>query len=341
MTDIWTQTKATAEGRWEQYLEGKLGMDLHEGKPGTCPVCGGEDRFQFHDNRGGGNWYCRGEKINGSRTPHYGDGIALATEYLNKHSGETYSPRDIASDVLHYFKEAIKEDPQAFQKAEQMKAKAKAKRTEAEQETFERIAGLRTEAKASLKGAEAFQLTSHPYFRGKRLEQTYLCAGEDVSTAVAPAFTGHRGNPRCIVVDYVDLTTDEICGVETIAPDGTKRTTGRKGAHLLPYYGNATEALVVEGFATGVALNSIIREDIGLASRYRVVVAGGCGMAPKIAEQMNNRGVPAYVIYEDDGQGTPEGELAFPVHNGGNDCADWLHHEPTVKQFIDILTSKD
>ena len=325
---IFKQAKHVAEGRWEEYLEGKLGLELNDGKATECPLCGGDDRFTFHNNKGDGNWYCRGPKGT-ERIPHYGDGLALATEYINKTQGTAYSAKHIASDILHHFQVAEAADPQASVKAAKAKAQSKAKRTEAEQETFERIVLLRTEA------AKTKDALCHPYVASKGLQDTFMCANE-TGTAVAPSFTGHQGNVRCIVVDYIDLATDTICGVELIAPDGTKRTTGRKGVHMLPYYELGHIALVVEGWATGVATNKILREDTFLANRYRVVVAGGCGMAPKVAQQLGNKGIEAHIVYEDDGAGTPAGALAFPVH-GGNDAADWHTHKPTCDLFLKQL----
>ena len=338
-TDVFKLAKATAEGRWEEYLEGKLGMELNDNKPTGCPVCGeGEDRFTFDDKHGGGEWFCRGPKVtHGRRQPHYGDGLTLAAEYLTKASGEEVKPYDIAHDVLHHFQ--VTADPVAVQKTQAKKAK----RTEADDKKLEQALSYFREARANVKAAAredegtpvSVAYEKHPYFVGKRLS-SYM-VGSSTGTALARRSSGLQGAPRCIVVEYVDPTTTCLCGVELIAPDGSKRTTGKKGAHYLPYYQGASEALVVEGWATGVALNQILRQDPELSKRYRVVVAGGCGTAAKTADLLlKHQGLPAHVIHEDDGNGTPAGALAFPVHNG-NDCADWLHHRPTVNLFINQL----
>lgn len=343
MTDIFKLAKQTAEGRWEEYLEGKLGIDLNNGQQTSCPTCGGNDRFQFNNHKGEGNFYCRGETVNGRKVPHYGDGIALATAVIQKQTGQPYNQRHVASDILHFFNVEAPAKPEVVQKK---KAQAKTKLTEKEQRTFDNIVKIRTEAAKSLKcrpypeeeySPEAIQ--NHTYYRNKKLPQD-ASSSSFTGTSIAPSFTGHTGNPRSIVVDYVDLPTSTICGIETIAPDGTKRTTGRKGAHVLPYFQGADVALVVEGWATGVALNHILRNN-KLAHQYRVVVSGGCGSSNKIAEQLAEyRDLKARVVYEDDGQGTPEGELYFPKTNKGNDAADWLHHEPTVQLFIkQLMTS--
>ena len=98
-------------------------------------------------------------------------------------------------------------------------------------------------------------LSNHPYVTNKGIADLLEAAHSQTGTAVAPSFTGHQRNPRCIAVSYVDLESDTLCGVELIAPNGEKRTTGSKGVHILPYHQTATTALVVEGWATGVTLN--------------------------------------------------------------------------------------
>ena len=340
MTNKFELAKATAEGRWEEYLEGKLGLDLNEGKPTECPLCGGEDRFTFDDKLGEGNWYCRGAKAEyGKRQPHYGDGIALASAHLSKETGQTVGPSAIASDILHFFQV---EQPTEPVKLEAKKEANKQKRTAEEETKQQRMLGYIQGARASLKQAAkedpqspvSVATARHPYVQRKGLSGLSFCYSEATGTVVAGADTGHKGNPRCVAVDYVDLESDTLCGVELIAPDGTKRTVGRKGAHQLPYYQPADTALVVEGWATGVALNHILRSEPQLGNKFRIVVSGGCGASEKTAQQLRqHRKLPAYVIHEDDGAGTPEGELYFPVFKGGNDCADWLTEPEPINEL--------
>ena len=53
--------KASAHGRWTQVLKA-LGVaeELLNRKNQPCPMCGGEDRFQYTDRFGEGNYHCRG-----------------------------------------------------------------------------------------------------------------------------------------------------------------------------------------------------------------------------------------------------------------------------------------
>lgn len=49
--------KAEVTGRWPAILA-ELGIDLHNGHHGPCPMCGGTDRFRFADLDGRGVWVC-------------------------------------------------------------------------------------------------------------------------------------------------------------------------------------------------------------------------------------------------------------------------------------------
>jgi putative DNA primase/helicase len=67
-----------AQGQWKHVLVA-LGVDplLLDGKHHPCPLCGGEDRFRFDDQKGKGTWFCNkcgGRGHNGGA----GDGLELA-----------------------------------------------------------------------------------------------------------------------------------------------------------------------------------------------------------------------------------------------------------------------
>jgi phage/plasmid primase-like uncharacterized protein len=52
-------TVERARGRWHEILP-QLGIDARFlcNKHGTCPICGGRDRFRFDDRDGSGSYYC-------------------------------------------------------------------------------------------------------------------------------------------------------------------------------------------------------------------------------------------------------------------------------------------
>ena len=52
-------TISSAVGRWRDILL-SLGVDAQflQNRHGPCPLCGGKDRYRFHDLKGKGNWHC-------------------------------------------------------------------------------------------------------------------------------------------------------------------------------------------------------------------------------------------------------------------------------------------
>jgi len=55
------ELKARAHGRWTEILR-TLGVDekILNKRNQPCPMCGGNDRFQYTDKYGEGNYHCRG-----------------------------------------------------------------------------------------------------------------------------------------------------------------------------------------------------------------------------------------------------------------------------------------
>lgn len=59
MARLITDIKNRARGSWGDILP-KLGIDIPgKGKHGSCPVCGGTDRFHYIDDHDNGEWHCR------------------------------------------------------------------------------------------------------------------------------------------------------------------------------------------------------------------------------------------------------------------------------------------
>ncbi|ENW9431800.1 toprim domain-containing protein, partial [Salmonella enterica] len=71
MARLITDIKNRARGSWGDILP-KLGIDIPgKGKHGSCPVCGGTDRFHYIDDHDDGNWHCR------QCDKSHGDGLDL------------------------------------------------------------------------------------------------------------------------------------------------------------------------------------------------------------------------------------------------------------------------
>ncbi|SFN36132.1 plasmid and phage DNA primase [Xenorhabdus japonica] len=73
--DLIQSVKKSAMYHWENLLPA-CGIDIPaKGKHGTCPICGGTDRFHFIDDHHNGNWHCRQ-----CDAPNYGDGLDLVAK---------------------------------------------------------------------------------------------------------------------------------------------------------------------------------------------------------------------------------------------------------------------
>ena len=319
--------KTLAEGQWAEYFEEAHGLDVESMQGVPCPVCGGDDRFSWTDKdasrtSGTGGFYCRG-----GGDEHFGDGINLAQELLIDSRGEMVSMTEAALHVIKYF-DASYESLEALEKA---KATAKAKAPKPV--TTDEWKGSKAQAYITEARKDATDLTTHDYIVGKGIEHLTHWWHPEMGSCLVTADAGIYGNKRCLAVEYVDLTYGGLCGVELIAPDGQKGTLGRKGAHLLPHYANPSAYVVVEGWATGVVTRFLL-ETAGIDD-VAVAISGGCGMSEKTAKAVSEwAGVPAYVIYEDDGNGTPRDCLRFPATDEGNDPADWLYDDAACAQFL-------
>ncbi len=75
-TQVSSQIKQQAKGRWPDILA-ELGIEISRNrKHGPCPVCGGKDRFRFDDKDGSGTFFCN------QCVPKSGDGLALIMSVL-------------------------------------------------------------------------------------------------------------------------------------------------------------------------------------------------------------------------------------------------------------------
>ncbi|WP_340616409.1 toprim domain-containing protein [Xenorhabdus entomophaga] len=73
--DLIQSVKKSAMYHWVNLLP-TCGIDIPaKGKHGSCPICGGTDRFHLIDDHHNGNWHCRQ-----CDAPNYGDGLDLVAK---------------------------------------------------------------------------------------------------------------------------------------------------------------------------------------------------------------------------------------------------------------------
>lgn len=71
------EVKSQANGMWPTIFNSLKITVPEKGKHGPCPICGGNDRFHFIDDHGGGEWHCR------QCDKNHGDGFDLIMQCLN------------------------------------------------------------------------------------------------------------------------------------------------------------------------------------------------------------------------------------------------------------------
>ena len=295
--------------RWDQYFAERLGFDAESAKNVPCFVCGGDDRFSWTNLHGDGGYYCRG-----GGDAHYTDGIGMAQELWKHTQGYDLSFRETLNEIGNWLQD------KPVQSGGYAKATAKAN-PEAQD---------RTKQALSRQDASNSAVSLHDYVRGKDLSSSVVFRSRDTGIG-----TGKDGE-LVINVPYsaYDDPDGPRIGVEQIYPDGRKLTLAgtHKGVNLLSFNSCNTNPdwLVVEGWATGLALCMVLRNSN--EGRYRVAVSGGKGKLDKTCAELPN----ARPIYEDDGNGVPAGELHFIKTPNGNDIADHLQagDDEAIQHFI-------
>ncbi len=93
-------TKQAAQGKWDGIIASILGENAVSRKHTACPICGGEDRYRYDNNRNDGDWFC-----NHCGT---GDGFKLLMETLGIDFAE--AAKRVDSVVGNIEAEAFKPD---------------------------------------------------------------------------------------------------------------------------------------------------------------------------------------------------------------------------------------
>lgn len=214
-------------GAWRQTLEG-YGCRLPNGRHhGPCPVCGGKDRFRFDDKDGRGTWFCS------QCDPQSGGGLLLLSRYLGK-------------PTIEVARELIGQD--------MPRTVAPVRKHTATDEQIIKENRARAKAGAALMLSQAVK-SEHPYMTAKGLAGEWLVNGEIMmgSNGEMVAIGG-----LLLVPVYKE---GELVNMQKINKDGTKRpiTGGDMSGVSHCIQGKESLIAVVEGYATGVTVNSMTR----------------------------------------------------------------------------------
>ena len=292
--------KEQMQGRWSEYFSERLGFDAESSVRVPCFICeakhgsGGNDRFNWTDLNGNGGYYCRG-----AGDQHHSDGLGLTQALWKYTQGYDLTFPDVLAEIGNWLE------------GQPVRTEGYAKATSVSPEAQDKThVALKSQNVSNLKVA------MHPYVGDKCLQEGVLYRSHDTGVSV-------RGTEEVINVPYsaYDDPFGPRIGVEQIYPDGRKLTLAgtHKGVNVLGFNAKAKDPkwLVVEGWATGLALCSVLKAH-GLG--HRVAVSGGKGKLARTCAALPN----ARPIYEDDGDGTPDNHLHFIRTTNGNDIADHL-----------------
>ncbi|CAJ1884848.1 hypothetical protein OPFLODJI_03572 [Aeromonas hydrophila] len=220
-----------ATGHWPDLLAG-LGIDIpSRGKHGSCPTCGGKDRFRLDDKGGRGTWICN--------QCGAGDGLALVglvTGKPIKEAAELIAPLVglSAGGLDAAERERIHQQQQT--RAGQERQQVELRRHKAARR-----------AAAIMQDSEQAHT---PYLARKSLG-VCLCAVNRILIRDA----GENFPPASLIVPLYN-EANELVNVQLIREDGTKRylAGGQKQQAYHRIHGGELVA-VTEGYATGLSVH--------------------------------------------------------------------------------------
>lgn len=213
------------QGQWRDVL-GNYGCKVPSGrKHGSCPVCGGKDRFRFDDKNGRGTWYC-------SQCPEQsGGGLKLLSMYIGK-------------SVMDTAKELVGDDS--------FKSVAPKRVFKEVDENAIRLANIEQAKKGANALMQSSVLASHSYMDKKGLNGNWLTNGEPIFSR-----DGIIETEKLLLVPV--YKNDELVNVQKITEDGVKRPLfggDMQGVqHVID--GKIARVAVAEGYATGVTVNML------------------------------------------------------------------------------------
>jgi putative DNA primase/helicase len=245
-----------AKGLWYDYLVGE-GIDLPPiGKNGTCPICGGSDRFVFSDKRtgggtGDGTWFCR--------TCGTGDGLNLLSKALKLSPSEALRIAANSFGIGHAMSatEQAHKAAQADQRRSLAKARAEreAKRAGAAAERAAALTSLMISEAVEVEAAEV------PYLAKKALGgfSVRVLARDYQHQYGGKVITYPAGGLLVPIGGCGGFTTAEIITADrkTVIAGGIK-SGGYAVIEPLATRGG-TRFCVVEGYATGLSVRQLAK----------------------------------------------------------------------------------
>ena len=223
-----------AQGQWESILPA-LGITIPaHGKHGSCPVCGGTNRFRFDNKDDRGTWFCN------QCDPHAGDGIDLVKRFTGKSNTEASM---LVAQVLGVSSGLDLNTNRANEARAKQRAEQERKR---EQDKHKTAAAVAHDILNQCESAK-----EHPYLVGKGLAE---CESLILQSSIA----GYRQWKQGVLVVPLHNADGELTTCQAIDDTGHKHLLagGRKAGsfHCIP--GSEVRA-ICEGYATGLSVHRV------------------------------------------------------------------------------------
>lgn len=261
-----SNVRERAQGRWPEILAG-LGIDpaVLRNRHGSCPGCGGKDRFRF-DDQGIGRFYC-----NGGGEPVSGDGFKLLQHVHG------WSAREVLARVA----QSLGAKPMPITRPKAPLKPSGLSRTA----IYARELWLQAHKDDAV-------IAAHPYAIKKGID---WAAG--AGRAMASGKVIGR-NADCIVIP-IRSVTGQLLAVQCINPAGDKQTFGSMGEDGCLLLGNTLDRsipwAVVEGWADGASFVFHIYKGNAVA-----VVAFGINRMRKAAQAVARQFQPTELAIVED-----------------------------------------
>ncbi|HIJ85704.1 MAG: hypothetical protein HW380_3708 [Magnetococcales bacterium] len=261
--------KNMARGRWHEILGG-IGIDpkFLKNAHGSCPMCGGVDRFRFDNLDGNGTYFC------GQCDP--GDGFSLAGKFLGKSFQEVL---EIVANILGCLPVAAPEPSGVVINFAALASQGK------DAQAYEKAAKIWSEAEPAPE--------NHAYLTKKNVKPhglglfrgPMIIAGMSCDNSLLIPLSDETGKLQTL--EFIDEN-----GEKRLLPGGQK-----KGSfHVI---GEPSKTIVIcEGYATGGTLHE--------ATQLQVVMAIDSGNLTQVAEKIAKLSPgKTIIIAADDDRHTP------------------------------------
>ncbi|HHJ4620906.1 MULTISPECIES: DUF927 domain-containing protein [Klebsiella/Raoultella group] len=281
------EVKRGTIGSWESVLP-QCGVTApKKGHHGPCPICGGNDRFHFIDDHGGGEWHCRQ-----CDEPNHGDGLDL----ISRAHGITITvaAQKVASVLGIDYPTAEAAPEAASHRKSQLAIENQRREQERQREAWHETARRWNTFNASYRALTEAVATEQPsaYLASKGLAHPLPVLPDRFTLPKQPGRKTLSFPAGTLLLPLVD-ESGAVTAAQTITPKGGKILvpgSAKKGAFYAVNIQEQPEAvLIAEGLATVLSVYQMRPDALAVA-------AVDAGNLLPVAEVMRRRYPEAQII---------------------------------------------